>query len=288
MVELKNDKLTVLINEIGAEVQSIKDANGLEFMWQGAEKCWSDHSPTIFPVVGRLREKYYTYEGKTYSLPIHGFAPKANYEVQKLSENTVSFTLHDSEQTHEVYPFSFTFKLIYELNDSSLKVTFSVQNDGDNVMYYSLGGHPGFNHPITAGSDPSKYYLEFDEECKPLAVGLTDDGFVTRDREPFGLIDDKKLPLYPKEIFVPTIIFEKMSKGITMKSSNTMHTVHVRYDDFDYLALWRGSRGDYICIEPWAGLPDCMGDSHDFTQKYVMSTLNKGEKKEYSYTITVK
>lgn len=288
MVELKNKELTVLISEKGAEVQSIKDAKGLEFMWQGAEKCWSDHSPTIFPVVGRLREKYYTYEGKTYSLPIHGFAPKADYEVIKESDEKAIFILRDSEQTREVYPFSFTLKLIYELNANSLKVTFDVTNDGNKIMYYALGGHPGFNHPITSGSDPSKYYLEFDEEAKPLSVGLTDDGFVTRDREPFALIDDKKLPLYPKEIFVPTIIFEKMSKGVTMKSTNTMHSVHVRYDDFDYLALWRGSNGDYLCIEPWAGLPDCMGDGHDLTEKFAMETLNAGENKAYSYTITIK
>lgn len=288
MVELKNDILSVLISEKGAEIHSIKDKNGLEFIWQGAEKCWSDHAPTLFPVVGRLREKYYTYKGKTYSLPIHGFAPKALFEIDQESDTKVTFVLRDSQETREVYPFSFTFKVIYTLSGNSLKVSYNVQNDGDDDMYYAVGGHPGFNHPITSGSDPSKYYLEFDEETTPLAVGITEDGFITRDREPFALIDDKKLPLYPKEIFVPTIIFEKMSKGVTMKSSNTMHSVHLRYDDFDYLALWRGSRGDYFCIEPWAGQPDCMGDGHDLTEKFAMNVLKKGEIKEHSFTITIK
>ena len=32
MYELKNDYLTVLISEIGAELQSIKDASGKEYL----------------------------------------------------------------------------------------------------------------------------------------------------------------------------------------------------------------------------------------------------------------
>ncbi len=288
MVEIKNDVISVNISEIGAQMHSIKDCNGLEFLWQGAEGCWSDHAPTLFPIVGRLREKYYTYDGKTYSLPLHGFAPKAQYEVVKESETKVSFILRDNEETRQMYPFSFTFKVTYELSANSVKVTYGVTNDGEKVMYFSVGGHPGFNHPLAPKSDPTKYYLEFDEEATPLAVGITDDGFITSERAPFELIDGKKLPLYPKEIFVPTIFLEKMSKGVTLKSSNTMHSVHVRYDDFDYLALWRGSKGDYICIEPWTGTPDRMGDSHEFSEKFGMTKLEKGESKDYSYTITVK
>lgn len=289
MVELKNGALTVMISEKGAEMQSIKDKNGLEFLWQGEQGRWSDHAPTLFPIVGRLREKYYTYEGKEYSLPLHGFAPKAMYQVEKHSDSKVSFVLKDNEETRAMYPFSFTFTVTYEIIDNSVKVTYHVQNDGENDMYYAVGGHPGFNLPIAPKSDPNKYYFEFEDAIVPTAVEVTSDGFITTAREPFALIDDNKLPLYPRDIFVPTIFLEKTSKGITLKSPNTMHSVHVRFDDFDYLALWCGSKEPpYICIEPWTGTPDRVGDSHEIKDKFAMQTLKQGESRAHSYTITVR
>lgn len=289
MVELNNGILTVAISETGAEMHSIKDKNGLEFLWQGEQGRWSDHAPTLFPVVGRLREKFYTYKGEKYSLPIHGFAPKAVFTVENQSDSKVSFVLKDNEETRAMYPFNFTFTVTYEIVDSSVKVTYHVRNDGENEMYFAVGGHPGFNLPIAPKSDPNKYYFEFDEEVTPSAVGITSDGFITREREPFALIEGKKLPLYPRDIFVPTIFLEKTSKGITLKSPNTMHTVHVRFDDFDYLALWCGSKEPpYICIEPWSGTPDCVGDSQEIKDKFAMQSLESGKEKEYSFTITVK
>ena len=35
MVEIKNDKLTVKVASLGAELQSIKDSEGREYLWQG-------------------------------------------------------------------------------------------------------------------------------------------------------------------------------------------------------------------------------------------------------------
>lgn len=35
MEQIKNDQLTVEISSLGAELQSIKDANGNEYLWDG-------------------------------------------------------------------------------------------------------------------------------------------------------------------------------------------------------------------------------------------------------------
>ncbi len=50
MVELKNDVLTIKVAEMGAELQSVKDNSGREYMWQAGEK-WPRHSPILFPIV---------------------------------------------------------------------------------------------------------------------------------------------------------------------------------------------------------------------------------------------
>ena len=38
MEQLKNEKLTVVISSHGAELQSIKNEEGREYLWQGDEK----------------------------------------------------------------------------------------------------------------------------------------------------------------------------------------------------------------------------------------------------------
>ena len=48
---IKNDQLTLEISSLGAELQSIKDANGNEYLWDGDEQYWNRHSPILFPIV---------------------------------------------------------------------------------------------------------------------------------------------------------------------------------------------------------------------------------------------
>ena len=45
MVELKNEQLSIAVSEKGAELQSIKDANGKEYLWQGDPTFWPRRSP---------------------------------------------------------------------------------------------------------------------------------------------------------------------------------------------------------------------------------------------------
>ena len=51
MEQLKNEKLTVVISSHGAELQSIKNEEGREYLWQGDEKYWPRRSPLLFPIV---------------------------------------------------------------------------------------------------------------------------------------------------------------------------------------------------------------------------------------------
>ena len=73
--QLKNNFLTVTLSDQGAEIQSVKDVNsGREYIWQADPKIWGRHAPVLFPVVGRLKDDQYTYDGKTYHMGQHGFA----------------------------------------------------------------------------------------------------------------------------------------------------------------------------------------------------------------------
>ena len=38
MIELKNERLAIRVAEMGAELQSVKDSEGREYMWQAGEE----------------------------------------------------------------------------------------------------------------------------------------------------------------------------------------------------------------------------------------------------------
>ena len=66
----------------GAELTSlIARANGLEYLWQADPAVWARHAPVLFPLVGRLPDDAYHYEGRDYKLPQHGFARDQEFPV---------------------------------------------------------------------------------------------------------------------------------------------------------------------------------------------------------------
>ena len=63
MIELKNEQLAIRIAELGAELQSVQDSKGREYMWQaGAE--WPRHSPILFPIVCSVNNNTYVVDGQ--------------------------------------------------------------------------------------------------------------------------------------------------------------------------------------------------------------------------------
>ncbi|HFU4208964.1 TPA: aldose 1-epimerase family protein, partial [Streptococcus suis] len=52
MLELKNENLTVQFSELGGQIISIKDKDGIEYLWQGDPTYWSGQAPVLFPICG--------------------------------------------------------------------------------------------------------------------------------------------------------------------------------------------------------------------------------------------
>ena len=50
MEQIKNSQITVEIADHGAELVSMKDAHGKEYLWQADPKYWGRHSPILFPI----------------------------------------------------------------------------------------------------------------------------------------------------------------------------------------------------------------------------------------------
>lgn len=48
---LKNKKLTVVFESKGATLHSIKDNDGVEYLWEGNPEYWSGQAPVYFQFV---------------------------------------------------------------------------------------------------------------------------------------------------------------------------------------------------------------------------------------------
>ena len=80
-VTLKNESLTVLIEDKGAQLCSVKNAAGAEYIWKADPAVWNRHAPLLFPLIGRLQDGEYTVHGQTYHIGSHGFARDSLFTV---------------------------------------------------------------------------------------------------------------------------------------------------------------------------------------------------------------
>ena len=290
-VTLKNEFLTVEIEDLGAQLCSVKNAAGQEYIWTADPAVWNRHAPLLFPVIGRLQNGQYTVHGKTYSIGSHGFARDSVFAVGEVSDTRVVFTLADSETTRQVYPFSFRLTVVYELDGTDLKKYFTVENRDRAVMYYELGGHDGF----TAPHSPDQTM----DDCAILLPGY-DDGFTPYGMDEACMITPKgeklpfpggRTPLKPMKHGLDTFIVDspESRKAILVdKDNKPLVTLH--FPSFPYLGIWtmhkEGVDTNYVCIEPWSTLPVTTFVGRDLSEKAGIRTLQPGQQEELTYTTT--
>ncbi|SHN08704.1 aldose 1-epimerase family protein [Chitinophaga sp. CF418] len=287
MPELKNDKLRVVVAEKGAELQNIVRTDlGQEYLWHAGPE-WAKKSPVLFPIVGTLKNNTYTYKGKSYTLGRHGFARDKVFALTAQTDHQLTFTLKHTEDTLQVYPFHFTFQVIYTLHDTSLKVTYLVENTGKDTMYFSVGAHPAFKVPLTDGTGYEDYYLSFNQEENDGVWPLSADGLIELTPEPF-LVKTHKLPLKHSLFYKDALVFKTLASNIIeLKSDKSPRGLKLQYDGFPYMGIWAAKEADFVCIEPWNGIADGVNASGEITGKEGIHILEKGKHFERSWTVTL-
>ena len=91
---LKNEQLEIAVASLGAELQSIKDAQGKEYLWQADERFWPRHSPILFPIVCGLWNGKYRIDGFEYALERHGFARDSEFQLISRDPSQLSLSFH--------------------------------------------------------------------------------------------------------------------------------------------------------------------------------------------------
>ena len=147
MKTLKNTALTLNISLHGAELTSIRDSFGREFLWQADPAFWKRHSPVLFPIVGSLWDKHFRVNGREYEMGQHGFARDMDFRLVSEREDEMWFELKSSPETLAKYPYKFTLRIGYRLEANKIHVMWEVSGDDSQTMWFQIGAHPAFYLP---------------------------------------------------------------------------------------------------------------------------------------------
>ncbi|MBA4198680.1 MAG: aldose epimerase [Chitinophaga sp.] len=281
---ISNQLLSITIATKGAELQSIiNKQTGLEYMWNADPAFWSKKSPVLFPIVGGLKNNTYFYDGNTYHLNRHGFARDMEFAITHQSTEKIIFTIQSNEDTIKVYPFHFAFSVVYELKEQQLKVSYVVENTGNEIMYFSVGAHPAFKVPLVEGTDFTDYYLQFNQTENAGKWPLSKDGLIEAAAIP-SLNNTNQLPLTKALFYGDALVYKHLaSDKISILSDKTKHGVSVSYKGFPYMGIWSAKDADFVCIEPWYGIADSVNTNQQLTEKEGINNLQPKEKFEVSW-----
>lgn len=252
MNTIANRFLTIRATAKGAELCSIKGADGFEYLWQADPSVWNRHAPVLFPIVGKLRDGRYELNGKTYELSPHGFARDMDFVLTEQSESSMTLQLLPTAETRARYPFEFELRIIYRLTDNCLSIEYAVRNTGSSVMTFSIGAHPGFTLP----GPVDECFLEF---SKPETLNtrlLGSKGLLSEETAPV-MKGSKLLPLSKTLFDRDALIFlDFKSDKITLGAKNSPRRLTVEFPGFPQLGIWAKPGAPFVCIEPWYGTAD--------------------------------
>lgn len=286
LYNISNEELTVSIESFGAEIRSIKDQSGHEYMWQADPAYWKRTSPILFPLVGNYKDKESVYEGKTYTLSQHGFARDMEFDLVDSSKDRIVFRLEDNDKTLTKYPFRFMLEVEYVLTGKSVSVNWRVSGKDQDIMYFSIGAHPAFNCRLEDS------YLTFAKGAEEAVSDhitsyvLNSEGLITNSTKKYDL-DNGKLHLSNELFAGDALVVEDRQAAIVSLYEKDTRIVTVSFDA-PLFGLWSpaGKNAPFMCIEPWYG----RADGEDFDKKLenrkYTNVLRKGETFEEGYTMT--
>lgn len=288
---LENEKLKVTLRTKSAELISIiKKETGTEYLWNGDSRYWGWTSPVLFPFVGGLRDKKYSYQGKTYEMNQHGFARNQEFELLGRTEKEIRFVLESTEETKKQYPFDFRLEIGYVLEDSHIQVCWKVKNTGSGPLWFSIGAHPAFMCPIDGRGEQTDYYMGFETDKKELTYRLIDleSNLISPVEYPLAL--EEGLHQVEKDRFDrdALVIEHEQTKKMWLAGPDKKPYVSVEFDA-PLFGVWSPAKKNapFICIEPWYGRSDSTEFYGTLEEREYINCEEPDGVFERSYGITV-
>lgn len=287
---LENEIIKIELCDEGGELYRIYcKKDNIDYLWNGRKFGWPLSAPTLFPIIGKVKERRYILNGKSFEMLQHGFASWGSYEVIDKTNNSITFELLYNEDYLKIYPFKFSLKVTYSIDENNINVDYKVVNLDQKPILFSIGGHPCFRCQVDESEKLDDYYLEFNQiESRATVMCINEDDFLTGEEEIY-LEDTNIINLNENTFKRGTLIFNNLkSNSISLKSRVSKREVTVEFDGFPYLALWAPDRNThFVCLEPWFGHADYQEFNDDFSKKEGILSLEEGEQFKCNYNIKI-
>jgi galactose mutarotase-like enzyme len=247
-----NDEVSFVSDSFNVEPWVLQfNGDGVNYFWRPADKEKLG-TAVCFPLMGMLPNGKYTFDGKEYSLGMHGFAQDREFTVAEKSENKIIYELTDDEESYAQFPWHFNFRLIYTVEGSGLKTEYLIKNRDEKEMYYTVGGHPRYACPMGAGSRFEDYIIEFEkpESIKNIYKSYGPISEIEKCFSPDGKILHLDYCMFTQGCFC---FHPVNSKVIVLKNRMNGRRLRINLGEAASLQFWTEPGGPFLCIEPIYG-----------------------------------
>jgi galactose mutarotase-like enzyme len=284
ITRISNDRLTVEVSALGAEMQTLVSQDGRSWLWNGDPAFWTGRAPILFPIVGKAPDNRIRVNGTPYEMAQHGFARRSEFSLAAATQTSCRYELATSEGTRAVYPFDFLLAVGYALDDNRLTVSAEVTNRGSEAMPFGFGFHPAFLWPLP-GAEGKLHKVVLDNGAEPEMVRLKD-----------GLVGEGTLPspftkgqvtLDHRHFDADAMIFpEGAGEGLTV-SAEGGPSLHFTFENLPNIALWSkpGTAAPFLCVEPWHGMAAKLGSSGEISERPYGNLLAAGQSVRFSWSV---
>ena len=286
LVTITSDALTAQINPLGAELWSLRDADGRELMTDADPAYWTGHAPILFPVVGRPYGEVIRVDGKQYPMKQHGFARHLRFEVVDVAENRASFRLTDGSDTRPHYPFAFLLEITYRLDGATLSVDVTIGNPGDVALPASFGFHPAFAWPLPYGEDRLAHRITFSADEPDRLREIASDGTIAVETRASPL-DGRVLALHDDLFANDALVWSDVRSDRVTYGAPTGPQLEIAFPDTPMLGIWSKPGAHYVCVEPWHGIADPEGFEGDIRDKPGIFAIAPGGEERIVLRVTL-
>lgn len=287
--ELKNGGLTAKVHSLGAQLVSLTNENGFEYIWTGDPKFWAGQAPVLFPMVGALRGGKATIGEKEVEMGQHGFARRREFTLKEQTETQVTFILCADDETKKMYPFDFALTVTYTLKEDGVETAFCVKNRGEGEMPFAIGGHPGFNVPVGEDAAFEDYLIRFEREenqrCPAIVMGQ---GLIDPQKSAFTL-HGREIPLKHSLFYQDALVFEGLnSQKVQIINPKSGKGIEMDFAGFPLFGIWSAANdGPYVCLEPWTGCATRTDEGDVFEEKKNMIFLAPGGEERRKFSVRI-
>ena len=285
LITLENKNFTAEISTKGAELQKlIRKSDGRDIIWQGDKSVWGNHAPILFPFVARCLGGHFMIDGtKCEYTRNHGFARDLEWKCLEQKAGSAVFELTQSQDTLYRFPYDFSLKTEYALTEKGLDWKIIVKNTGNKVFRFGVGTHAAFS---MNGSPAEDFIVEFEKKEPLTAILCNPDGYLKAEAD--GSVPVLQLYGEKNPGFVPVtsagfgnghLFMNVSSNWVGLRNKKDGSIVKIQTKGFPYCMIWQNTAGSpqFVCIEPWHGLPDAENTDHLWQNKPALNELLPGK-----------